>query len=86
MATKTISIELDVYERLKRAKRSPRESFSSVLRRAHWPDETPTVSDVRERYRKHLAQGHGLFREEALDAAQEAPRRSPAKHRSDRDA
>jgi predicted CopG family antitoxin len=33
MATKTISIELDVYERLRALKRSPSESFSMVLRR-----------------------------------------------------
>lgn len=33
MAIKTISLELDAYERLKRAKRG-KESFSSVVRRA----------------------------------------------------
>lgn len=40
MATKTISLELDAYEKLKRAKRGPRESFSSVVRRARWDDST----------------------------------------------
>ncbi len=33
MATKTISIELDVYERLRALKSAPSESFSQVLRR-----------------------------------------------------
>jgi predicted CopG family antitoxin len=33
MAIKTISLELDVYEKLKRAKRG-RESFSAVIQRA----------------------------------------------------
>ena len=33
MATKTISIELDVYERLRALKESPSESFSQVLRK-----------------------------------------------------
>jgi hypothetical protein len=35
MAIKTISLELDAYERLKRAKRG-KESFSAVVRRAHF--------------------------------------------------
>lgn len=34
MATKTISIELDVYERLKALRTAPSESFSQVLRRS----------------------------------------------------
>lgn len=33
MATKTISIELDVYDRLKTLRKTPSESFSQVLRR-----------------------------------------------------
>ena len=33
MPTKTITLELDAYERLKSAKRFPRESFSEVVRR-----------------------------------------------------
>jgi predicted CopG family antitoxin len=41
MATKTISIELDVYDRLKSLRSKPKESFSEVLRRTlpaprHW--------------------------------------------------
>jgi hypothetical protein len=37
MATKTISIDIAAYERLRRARRSPRESFSQVIKRADWP-------------------------------------------------
>lgn len=42
MATKTISLELDAYEKLKKAKQSERESFSEVVRRARWDDEPST--------------------------------------------
>ncbi len=41
MAIKTISLELDAYEKLRRAKRGPRDSFSSVVRRARWEDLPP---------------------------------------------
>jgi hypothetical protein len=37
MATKTITLKIDAYERLKRAKRTPRESFSEVVRRLPMP-------------------------------------------------
>ena len=46
MATKTITLELDAYEKLRRAKRSPRESFSSVVRRGHWGSEASTGRSV----------------------------------------
>lgn len=50
MATKTITLELDAYEKLKRAKRKPRESFSSVVRRARW-DELAEAREVLDRLR-----------------------------------
>lgn len=37
MATKTISIDLQAYERLRRARRTVNESFSKVIKRARWP-------------------------------------------------
>jgi hypothetical protein len=46
MATKTISLELDAYEKLKKAKRSERESFSEVVRRARWDDGGSTGSSI----------------------------------------
>lgn len=54
MATKTISLELDAYEKLKQAKRQPRESFSSVVRRAHWHEMTEAgqlLENLRTLYR-----------------------------------
>ncbi len=41
MATKTITVDLEAYERLRRARLEPRESFSRVIKRARW-DELAT--------------------------------------------
>lgn len=48
MATKTITLELDAYERLRAAKRGARESFSSVVRRATFAAEAHTGAAVLE--------------------------------------
>jgi hypothetical protein len=37
MATKTISIDLEAYEKMKRVQRHSRESFSTIIKRAEWP-------------------------------------------------
>lgn len=44
MATKTISIDLEAYERLRRARQSPDESFSRVIKRAQWPGKPRTAA------------------------------------------
>jgi len=46
MATKTISLEIDAYEKLRQARRNDRESFSSVVRRARWDDAPPTAGEI----------------------------------------
>lgn len=51
MAIKTISLEIDAYDKLKQAKRSDRESSSSVVRRARWDDGTPTAGEILEKLR-----------------------------------
>jgi predicted CopG family antitoxin len=63
MATKTISLRLEAYEKLRRARRYAGESFSEVVLRASWPEETATGAELLERYR-----GRGpFFSEEALE-------------------
>jgi hypothetical protein len=67
MATKTVSLELDAYEKLRRARREPRESFSSVVRRARW-DETTTAGQLLERLRAlHRSSPESFLDDEALD-------------------
>jgi len=39
MATKTVSLDLDAYRKLRKAKKNAKESFSSVVKRAIWVDE-----------------------------------------------
>jgi predicted CopG family antitoxin len=74
MATKTISLEIDAYERLKASKR-PGESFSEVVRRAQFADPVPTGKDLLEWMRKG---GSGVS-DAYLDEVEEAEKndRSP---------
>ena len=76
MPTKTISVELDAYEKLKRARRNPRESFSSVIRRATWPAECRTGRQLLEDIRRRMQCKEGLPDEAVLDRLDEAQRYS----------
>lgn len=48
MATKTISIDIEAYERLRRARVSRTESFSMVIKRATWPTPARTAGALLE--------------------------------------
>ena len=80
MATKTISLELDAYEKLKAAKLDVRESFSAVVRRAAWKKKNYTCADLLKHMEQRAKEG-SLLSEETLDRLEEAqrhPRRSPS--------
>lgn len=70
MATKTISLKIEAYDRLRQARRHPDESFSDVVMRAAWPELGITARELREVYR---AEGPVLGAD-ALDRVEEALR------------
>lgn len=49
MSTKTLSVDEEAYERLRRARLHPRESFSTVIKRANWGVDVPRCGDVLRR-------------------------------------
>jgi hypothetical protein len=67
MPTKTITLELDAYEKLRLAKRAG-ESFTEVVRRAVWVDAPLTGTGLRDYFRNG---GSGVS-EKYLDAVEEA--------------
>lgn len=63
MPTKTISLKLEAYEKLRAARREPTESFSQVVLRARWPEDTTTAGELLLTMRER----GGVFSEEDLD-------------------
>jgi len=51
MASKTISLKTEAYERLRAARRYPTESFSEVVLRATWAEQTVTGAELLRRTR-----------------------------------
>lgn len=65
---RTISLRIEAYERLRAARRHPRESFSDVVMRAEWPDTGITAGALLELYRESGA----FLSDETLDRIEEA--------------
>ena len=63
MAVKTISLKLEAYKRLRGARRYAGESFSEVVLRARWPDDTITGKELLARARSRGSS----FTDEELD-------------------
>ena len=75
MATKTITLELDAYEKLRRAKRSERESFSEVVRRARWDEAASTGASILAQLAELHAKEPSVFLgDAALDLIEERVR------------
>ncbi len=72
MPTKTITLELDAYEKLRTAKKAG-ESFSEVVRRAEFADAPQTGENIRN----HLRSGGSGVSERYLDAVEEAAKHDP---------
>lgn len=78
MATKTITLEIDAYERLKKAKKSEKESFSSVVRRAEFPAEPSTGAAILAFLQAPDSPPHPMDVLETLSAQQEADYANPS--------
>jgi hypothetical protein len=72
MATKTITLELDAYEKLRSSKK-PGESFSEVVRRAAFADAPLTGENLRA----YLRSGGSGISERYLDAVEKAAAHDP---------
>ena len=68
MPTRTISVTLDAYDKLSRARRYPSESFTQVIMRASWPEDTITAAELLSR----LNSGPAPFTADGLDAVDRA--------------
>jgi len=77
MATKTISIDIEAYERLSRAKTSPKDSFSRVIKRAKWDIPAKTCGDLLSALSTMPTVGDDVLerleRAQAEDAAPDSP-------------
>jgi hypothetical protein len=71
MAIKTVSLKSEAYERLRSARRYPGESFSEVILRARWPEDTITGAELLARCREDGAH-YSAGELDALDAMKAA--------------
>jgi predicted CopG family antitoxin len=63
LSTKTISLKKEAYDRLRAARRFPAESFSEVVLRATWPEDTIAARGLLDLHKPGLRH----FSDEELD-------------------
>ena len=68
MPTKTVSVTIEAYDKLRRARRHPSESFTQVILRATWPEDTITAAELLSR----LDGAPEPFTADGLDAIERA--------------
>ncbi|MCF6311895.1 MAG: antitoxin VapB family protein [Verrucomicrobiales bacterium] len=72
MATKTISLDIESYERLRSARTSERESFSKVIKRAIWVAPVGTAGDLLAWRKNEGSEALDKVTLNELDASQDA--------------
>jgi predicted CopG family antitoxin len=75
VSTKTISLKIEAYDRLRGARRYPSESFSEIVLRATWPEDTITARELLQvgRTRRVRLSSEELDRLDALDRGDTPP-------------
>lgn len=69
MSFKTISLSEDAYMILKKAKRSPRESFTEVVRRASWDDPAENMGEALDLLEAEFGHGKTSVTSEELETS-----------------
>lgn len=69
MSSKTISLSEDAYKILKRAKRSTRESFTEVVRRATWDEPAETMGEALVLLESEFGNGKTAVTSEELETS-----------------
>jgi len=68
MASKTISVSVEAYDKLRNARRYKGESFTQVIMRGQWPEDSVTARELLE----FLEKAPPFFSDEELDAIERA--------------